>query len=238
MKKALAIVIALNTGCAAETAPGTTSAPSPVPSAPQNVTQPYQDITQFYRDWSYAASFSTPAERSRLRLVVDPDEAEGLSQRLKTVIRRLKNIESGIQKIDIGGPGRGEFGNFKIPPRICAERQNKPEFPSACESLKNEAEPLRLAPPGYPVAAELADLVDVQKKGSTIAVRVKFWPLLPPDNALLVASYEKWQGKTPDPDVQQLKSLFQSGPRTEIHTWTLVGGRWMRNEANLVLLQK
>jgi len=201
MKKALAIVIALATGCTAETAPELINAADRSSPAPQDITQPYQDITQFYRDWNYAASFSTPAERSRLRLVADLDEAKGLSQRLKTVFSRLKNIEFGIQKIDVGGPGR-------------------------------------LAPPGYPVGAELADLVDIRKKGPTIAVRVKFWPLLPPDNALLVASYEERREKIPVPDVRQLRSLLQSAPRTEIHTWTSVDGGWMRNEANLVLLQK
>jgi len=88
-----------------------------------------------------------------------------------------------------------------------------------------------------PVTAEFVEPISSVKEGDTISIRVRVWPLSPVDNAILVSFYEKSQEKTPAPDIQQVKHFSRQGHRTEIHTWTLVNGRWMRREVNVVLIQ-
>ena len=60
------------------------------------------NIIQFYSDWNFTACFSTPSERSQLRLTADLNRDKGLSERLKTVSKRLNRIEIRIQKTDPG----------------------------------------------------------------------------------------------------------------------------------------
>jgi hypothetical protein len=87
------------------------------------------------------------------------------------------------------------------------------------------------------VPAELLEPVEVKTDGATVSVRVEVWPLSPQDNAQLVLSYDKIPKQTPLADLQRLESSWMMVPRTEIHKWTLVNGRWIRNEANVVLVK-
>ena len=189
MKKALIIIIGFSIVYAAHTGFGGTITKLLVP----------QDITQFYSDWNFAACYSTPSERSKLRLVEYFEKEKGLSQRLKTVGKRLNSIESRIKKTD---PGMVIIVGL-----------------------------------GGSVTADFTEPIDTVKEGDTISIRVKVWPLSPIDNAMFVSSYEESQEKTPAPDIQQLKRLYRRTPRTEIHKWSIVNGQWMRNEANIVLIQ-
>jgi hypothetical protein len=188
MKRASAIIIGFSIVYATQTGFGATILEVLLP----------QDIARFYSDWNFAACFSTPSERSKLRLIDDFDKEKGLSRRLKTVARRLTSIESRIKKTD---PGMViHIGS------------------------------------GDSVNAEFAQPLDTVKEGDTITIRVRVWPLSRVDNAVFVSFYEESQEKTPAPDIEQLKRLSREAPRTEIHKWSSVNGRWMRNEVNVVLL--
>jgi hypothetical protein len=189
MKKALAIIIGFGIVCATQTGFG---------GAITEVLLP-QNITQFYSDWNFAACFSTPSERSKLRLIDNFEQEKGLSQRLKTVGKRLNSIESRIKNIDPG-------------------------------MVINIG-------PGDSVTAEFVEPIGTVKEGDTISIRVRVRPFSPADNARFVSYYEESREKTPAPDIQPLKSLSRGAPRTEIHKWSIVNGRWMRNEANIVLIQ-
>jgi len=91
-------------------------------------------------------------------------------------------------------------------------------------------------PAGFTVVpgAEVTQVTDVQMEYGTARVRVKVWPMSPAHNVHLVANYER-QKRTRATE-GDLKDLFDQTPRTEVHSWQLVNGTWMRKEAILVLL--
>ena len=95
MKKTLCMITGLGVIFAAEMASDAKNSPTSRLSIPE-------DISQFYNNLNFAACFSTPAERDRLRLVADLDNSADLPQRLKTVGKLIRSLESKIQRIDPG----------------------------------------------------------------------------------------------------------------------------------------
>ena len=94
MKEAIFLIIGIGMLCQSQIGLGETIS---------NMTAVPQNITQFYADWNFAACYSTPSERSKLRYIHDVDKDKGLlSKRLKSVAKRLNNIEARIHKCDPG----------------------------------------------------------------------------------------------------------------------------------------
>ncbi len=87
------------------------------------------------------------------------------------------------------------------------------------------------------VPSVLSEPVDVRREGTTMFLTVNVWPLSLEQNARFVAFYGRSDDMHQAPDAWKFKTLFDQVPRTEIHKWMLVDGKWMHWEANVVLLR-
>jgi hypothetical protein len=88
-----------------------------------------------------------------------------------------------------------------------------------------------------PVPAELLELVGVKTAERKVFVTVRVWQLSPAENAHLVSSYEKGLDKTPSTP-PQVEPFLPQVPRTELHRWAHINGRWILDEVKIVLLKE
>ncbi|MEW6754208.1 MAG: hypothetical protein AB1505_24985 [Candidatus Latescibacterota bacterium] len=174
------------------------------------------EILQYYRDLNFAACFSTPQERDRLRFVGILEDAEDLPQRLRVVGTLLPGLQDAVYQMDPGMvAGSGRRGVVVIPEDPLLPQRMVPE------------------PAPDPVRPELTEVIGVEGNGGAVEVRVRVWPLSHEANARLVSAYERALG---DAAIGSPESLLARAPRTQIHTWTRLDGRWMRNQVSVVPL--
>jgi hypothetical protein len=87
------------------------------------------------------------------------------------------------------------------------------------------------------VPAELIEPVGFKADGLNAFVTVRVWQLSPAENAYLVSSYDKGLDKTPSTP-QQVEPFLPQVPRTELHRWAHINGRWILDEVKIVLLKE
>jgi len=95
MKKALSVIIAITLVCVVQIATGADFLQNTDADIPA-------DVSRFYSDSNHAACFSTPAERSQLRLVAVTRQARDLSQRLWNVEKLIQRVDNRIARTDPG----------------------------------------------------------------------------------------------------------------------------------------
>ena len=87
-------------------------------------------------------------------------------------------------------------------------------------------------------AAEWIQIISVRGSENTAMVRIHVYPLDHESNLLLIARYEQRSGDARIPsDQDRLAMTRGSTPRTEIHFWFLVNGRWVLNRTRIGLVR-
>lgn len=86
-------------------------------------------------------------------------------------------------------------------------------------------------------AEELTEIASMQRTGSRILVEVNTRSVSPETRSWLVAQYDHPLQKTAAADAAGMAEVLKQTARKEIHVWQQVNGRWVRDEAGIVLLK-
>lgn len=85
---------------------------------------------------------------------------------------------------------------------------------------------------------ELTEIASMQRTGNRILVEVSTRSLSSKTRSWLVAQYDApVQKSAPADSTDVLAEVLKQTARKEIHIWTQANGRWMRDEAAVVLLK-
>lgn len=86
-------------------------------------------------------------------------------------------------------------------------------------------------------AEELTEIVSMQRTGNRILVEVSTRSVSPETRSWLVAQFDHPTEKTAAADAAGMAEVLKQTARKEIHVWNQVHGRWVRDEAGIVLLK-
>ncbi|WP_294404869.1 hypothetical protein [Prosthecobacter sp.] len=86
-------------------------------------------------------------------------------------------------------------------------------------------------------AEELTEISSMQRTGNRILVEVSKRSVSPETRSWLVAQFDHPAQKTAAADAAGMAEVLKQTARQEIHVWQQVHGRWVRNEAGIVLLK-
>ncbi len=85
---------------------------------------------------------------------------------------------------------------------------------------------------------EITEIASMQRTGNRILVEVSTSSLSPKTRSWLVAQYDTTVQKSATADATDpIAEVLKQTARKEIHTWTQIHGRWVRDEAAVVLLK-
>ncbi len=85
---------------------------------------------------------------------------------------------------------------------------------------------------------ELTEISSIQRTGNRILVEVNTRSLSPQTRTWLVAQFENpVQKSAPADSPDIIAEVLKQTARKEIHVWQQLHGRWVRNEAGIVLLK-
>lgn len=84
---------------------------------------------------------------------------------------------------------------------------------------------------------ELTEISSMQRMGDRILVEVRTRSVSPETRSWLVAQFENPAEKTAAADAAGMAEVLKQTARKEIHVWNQVHGRWVRNEAGIILLK-
>ncbi len=84
---------------------------------------------------------------------------------------------------------------------------------------------------------ELTEISSMQQMGNRILVEVSTRSVSPETRTWLVAQFDDPAKKTAAADSAGMAEVLKQTARKEIHVWNQVHGRWVRNEAGIVLLK-
>lgn len=185
-------------------------------------------IVQYYGDYNAVASFSTTPERAALthHLSDAPLPPELRSPRLAEVRQRLGRINARILRLDPGivTPAAKSTPSFVRP-------GNCPDCPLAPVPTPNTE---AVFPHGFL-------RITAARCGSTdIVLHATIQRIDPATQTKLIAAYEEAAPKdSTDEAIARLLKTVQgeSKPQVELHKWTLADGVWMKQEADIVLLE-
>jgi len=86
-------------------------------------------------------------------------------------------------------------------------------------------------------AEELTEIASMQRTGDRILVEVSTRSVSPETRSWLVAQFDHPTQKTAAADAAGMAEVLKQTARKEIHVWNQVHGRWVRDEAGIVLLK-
>ncbi|MCX6850264.1 MAG: hypothetical protein NTY98_15190 [Verrucomicrobia bacterium] len=86
-------------------------------------------------------------------------------------------------------------------------------------------------------AEELTEIASMQRSGDRILVEVSTRSVSPETRSWLVAQFDHPTEKTAAADAAGMAEVLKQTARKEIHVWQQVNGRWVRDEAGIVLLK-
>jgi len=164
------------------------------------------EIVGFYSGYNFVSSFSTPKERSGLTAL---SKLPPKARPEKSLPTRLKKVQEFAKEI--------ESRIWRVDPGIAIfPRQPSDEI----------------------ISAELVIVDNFRTIKDRLVVQVTVYSIEPKVNLILVSQYESYSGdESKIPSLQERLELFQTlTPRSEIHHWVQMDGRWMLKEAKIVLL--
>jgi len=165
-------------------------------------------ISEFYKDCNFISSFSSRDEREELIAYLSKKE---LPKEHKS--ERLEKVFQLMQnvksKIMISDPGM------------------------IIQTMPSSEQIFRSA---------LTEVRKIQKGDQETAVEVLVCALAPEENFRYISQYDENRGderKIPSEEerIESAKSKLRFAPVIEIHKWLLIDGRWMKQDANVLLLK-
>lgn len=164
------------------------------------------EIVRFYSGHNFVSSFSTPKERSGLTAL---SKLLPKDRPKKSLPERLIKVREIAKEI--------ESRIWRVDPGIAI-------FPKQ--------------PRAGIIPAELVIADNFSTIKNRLFIQVTVYSIEPKVNLILVSQYERYSGdESKIPSLQERIELFRTlTPRSEIHHWVRMDGRWMLKEAKVVLL--
>ena len=165
-------------------------------------------IYEYYRDYNFVSSFSSESEREILARYLYHKE---LPDRIK--YERLEKIYGLMKNLNAQV--------MRIDPEMV--------FP---KTLSDQ----------YAIRPELMEIRDAQRHNNEFAIEIFVYKIGSESNLRLISQYNEYGGdesKIPSEEqrIQAAMSISTSTPREEIHKWEFIYGKWMKTEADIVLLK-
>lgn len=164
-------------------------------------------IYKYYKDYNFVSSFSSESERSLLTSFLSSKE---LPAHLKS--ERLRKIYKLMKNL--------KMQVMRIDPQIVV-----PLIPPLNQNI---------------IQPELIKINGVQRHDNEARIEVLVYAIDQGTNLKLISVYDTYGGnerKIPSEEQRIQMSISKFAPRKEIHKWILINGKWLKQEANTLLLK-
>lgn len=166
------------------------------------------EIDAYYQSCNFIHSFSTPLERSALAQRKETPPANGPDGGIP---ERLEKIRETMA--------------------LARDRMWHPK-PGTRHTMRKGKDG------SSQTEAHLLKVVSFTAAEDTFIARVHLYPLSHASNLALIALFEKRTGDAPaPPDPEQFAGTRDRAPKTELHFWFKINGRWFLNESKIGLLK-